>query len=790
MQRSSEDEDEELPGEMAMLKVTHNGREAFVSPQQAEPYPVRLFDAVKQQKYASIHAKRTRCGRLQIYFGWCFAVMTITAIVVTITWQSCGAFTNAFTQLELGNGNFTEMVRNFRLIAAEVYPAMNQSADVCEDAYNWGCGGFIESVDLGTDRSSITKAFYELDKANLGLLLEVIDDEWPTITPYFRSCNESFELGNFSSVLMPLYQLIYNSSSKDILFSNIARLRNDFGVDISGFAFDFQVSIDVYDPTTRIPTLWQGGVTLPGSEYYAATGSPIDQQSYLRFITSLFSLSPNPISSEDANSIFIYERTVSGILLGPEQFETPAELYNKVEWTRFFPMVSREIATYANALSAMPASQKTFFNLGTPSYFVKYADVMRSTSLGVLKNVALYTLFKKTYALMATQYYEADRQLSLLLNGISHSSGSARELGCLYTVVEDLELLMGHYFVQKAGIDEVYKEHVAELIELHVLAFENRLKANPWMDASTRISAQAKLEAMRRQVCYPDDWSEVLDFEQQLGLPLSPVAFFNNSLRIAQLYDRSSFAHLGKLVDPNEWSVGYSMLESKRRESPEVVNAFYSPDLNRITIPAGIARPPFLYSYTWRRAPLSAIYGGLGTVIGHEITHGFDNQGRKYGPDGGLLNWWTSAAEQQFSIAAQCIATSRSMLETQVSGLYVNGLLTLGENIADLGGIETALDAMLAKKATLSESELADYEDAIRIVFPALDDTQLFYLFFIQNWCAKSTNEAVHALVASNPHAPAAERVKGTLRDTPRFATAFGCSVGSEYSPRSHCSIW
>jgi len=574
------------------------------------------------------------------------------------------------------------------------------------------------------------------------------------------------------------------------LFSNIAKLRSDFGVDISGFAFDFQVSIDVYDPTTRIPTLWQGGVTLPGAEYYSATGSPIDTQAYVRFISSLFSLSPNPINADDANAIFQYEKSMTGILLSPDQYEATSEIYNKVEWARFFPMVSREIAQYANNLTIMPANQKTYFNLGTPTFFVRYADLIRGTNLNVMKNVAIYTLFKKTYPLMGTQYYEAAKQLTLLLNGITHSSPTARELSCLYTVVDDLEILMGHYFVQKAGINEEYKEHVTELIDFNMKAFENRLKNNQWMDTSTRISAEAKLAAMRKQVCYPDDWSEVLDFEQQLGLPLNPLRFFNNSLRISNLYDRDSFNQLGKLVDPNEWSVGYGFLPSRQQESPEVVNAFYAPDLNRITIPAGIARPPFLYSYTMRKAPLSAIYGSFASIINHEITHGFDNNGRLYGPDGGMLNWWTTLSVQKFSISAQCIVTARSMLETQVVGLYVDGALTLGENIADLGGVETALDAMLAKKASLTETETIDYESAIRTVFPKFDDTQLFFLFFIQNWCEKSTNEAVHALVASNPHAPAAQRVKGTLMDVPRFAQAFQCSVGDPYNPTSHCSIW
>ena len=763
-------------------------------PVAVEMVDVQAPNFAPPKKRVRFAEQRTRCKRMQIYIGWCMLTCIVFAIVIAMTWQACGAFSDTMAQLDVGNANYTDMVRHFRAIAADVYPTMNRSANPCIDAYEWACGGFLANTELGPGESRITKSFSELEEANLDLLRLVIEDEWPIVTPFFRSCNESYELGNFSSVLWPLYDLINSSNTSRALFVHLALLRSRYGLDTAGFAFHFDPTINIYLPTERLVGLWQGDVTLPSAHYYNPATSPIDLQAYRRYIVALFALSPTPISADDAGQIVAYEAALSDILLSAEAADEPAELFNKIEWSRLHQMVPSAIAAYIDTLDLMTPSQRTFFSLGTATYFIRYQDLLVTTPFAVLKNVALYTLYKQTYPLMASQYSQAARELSSLLNGVKHRNDD-RELACLYTVTNDLELLMGHYFVQKAGIDNEYKEHVADLISFHIDAFYARLQSNKWMDATTRIAAEAKLNAMRRQVCFPDDWSDVLEFEQRLLSPLRPDAFFNNSLRLKRINDLQAFAQLGQPVDPNEWEVGDSMLLRnsmllRSSESPEIVNAFYSPSLNRITIPAGIARPPFLYSYTWRQAPLSAIYGGLGAVIGHEITHGFDNNGAEFGTDGALSNWWTTASEQQFAIATQCVATSRSQLETQVPGLYVNGRRTLGENIADLGGVETALDAMRSKWASLSESERTDYSSALKTAFPDLDETQLFFLFFIQDWCEKATDESVEALVESNPHAPAEARVRGTLADIPRFAMAFQCKSGDPYNPPDRCTVW
>jgi len=756
------------------------------------PYGEKPTDTKRRNKFQQMTQRSERCKRIQVYVGACMLTTIVFGVVIAITWQACGAFEETITQLDIGNTNYSSMVKAFRPIADDVYATMNISANPCIDAYNWGCGNWLDRTELSDDISRITKSFSALERANLELLEQVIADEWPIVTPYFSSCAVGFELGNFSNTLQTPYELIYNCTQKVQVFERMAQLRTEYGFDISGFAFSFSPTVNVYEPSKRLAGFWQGDVTLPSPHYYDQSTSPIDIEAYKRYITSLFALSPNPIHADDARAVFNFETIMTLIMLTNDEANTKNELFTKHPWSKMKDLLPSELVAYVNALELMPADQKSEFSLGTPSFFVKFIDLLQTTTLPILKNMALYTLFKQAYPLMGSTYQQAAKELSLLVNGVKHKSNSnSRELACLYKVTNEMELLMGHYFVQKAGINAEYKQHVAELIAFHVEAFNERLQRNTWMDATTRIAAEAKLAEMRRQVCYPDDWSEVLDFEQRLGAPMRPNDFFNNTMRIRSLFDHKAFEQLGQPVDPDAWSFGallYPLWE--KSESPEIVNAFYSPNLNRITIPAGIARPPFLYSYTHRNAPLSAIYGGLGTVIGHEITHGFDNSGSAYGKDGALTNWWSPVAQTQFAIDTQCVATARSQIETQVEGLYVNGVQTLGENIADLGGVETALDAMLAKRASLSESERTNYDTALRTVFPDLTDTQLFFLFFIQNWCEKATDESVSALIESNPHAPGAARVRGTLSDMPRFATAFQCKAGDPYNPSDRCTVW
>jgi putative endopeptidase len=742
---------------------------------------------VQQAHFLPTQKKSVRRGisikRFRLYIGYCCSVLIIFGIVLTFLFLKYDTLSSTFSTFDLKNHNYSVLVNNYDVIATQMFAAMNVSANPCEDFYNYACGNWMANTNLGTDTARMTKAFSAVESSNLALLQQILEEDWPAVTPYFRSCNESYQLGNFSSIF-PFYQQLENASTSDDLFKSMAMLRTVNGLDLATFAFTFAPIADLYNPTVRIATVSQATLPLPGPDYYIPSIGLINEQEYYRYIISMFALSPHPIGIDEAIAIYAYEAAVSKLLVNGNRAQDPSQLYRKVQWGDMRNFLPREVMVYLINFNLIPTKQMNNLNIETLDFFTAYNDLLRGLDFKILKNVALYSLFRSTYPLLGAQYYDTQKGLYSMLEGVSHKAQSlaAREKMCVSVVATDLKLLMGHYFVKAAQIDETFKQHVNDIIENLQAAFAIRIENNTWMDAMTKSSAEGKLSAMRKQICYPDDWNGALEFEQNLGAPLDAKNFFSNALRLSFTTDKMAFNSLGRLINPNEWSFD--------AESPAIVNAFYSPDFNRITIPAGITRPPFLYSYTWRNAPFSSIYGGIGAVVGHEITHGYDNLGRRFAADGAYVNWWTIASDNAFSVAAQCVSNFYDHLETQVPDLYVDGALTLGENIADMGGLETAFDAFLAEKALLNDVDHTDYENALSYVFPKLSDAQLFFIFYAQNWCEKATDDSVRELVESNPHAPAAQRVKGVLMNMPRFAETFSCGTGNGYVPPDRCKVW
>lgn len=724
--------------------------------------------------------------QMKLYICYFAVVLAVFGVVLFFVLGKYESLTNTLSTFDLKNHNYSTLVNSYSLIALQMFASMNQTADPCTDFYDYACGGWRSSIQLDSETSRITKAFSAIQSQNIDVLMKIINDDWPVITPYFISCNESYQRGNFSTI-MPIYERINKANTTDLLFRELALIRSDTGFDLSGFAFAFQPIPDIYTPSVRIPALDQATLTLPGKDYYSNSLGLINVQEYYRYIISLFALSPHPIGIDEAISIYSYEAAVASLMVAGDRANDPSQMYRKVRWIELMNTLPREIVIYLNSLSILPGNQRTYITIENSDFFGPYTTLLRSLPLPTLKNIALFSLFRHTYPLLGPQYFDTQRGLSSLLLGVTHKlqTTAVRERMCVAVVQSDLELLMGHYFVNAVGIDETFKANIRTLTNSIQTAFSKRLDSNSWMDTLTKSAANGKLTAMHEQICYPDDWKYIVEFEQRLGAPMKLDNYFENAQRITALYDKQSFDKLGTPIDPNSWAFYRTF-----KESPSVVNAYYSPDFNRITIPAGITRPPFLYSHTWKHAPLSSIYGGLGAVIGHEITHGFDNMGRRFAADGAFANWWSTASDSAFSIAAQCMVNFYSSLETQIPNVYVNGDRTLGENIADLGGLEASYDAFLTETSKLNEVERVDYTGALDYVFPKFSDSQLFFIFYAQTWCEKATDDAILEQVESDPHSPNANRVQGVLMNMPRFAETFNCPAGSAYYPPDRCKVW
>jgi predicted metalloendopeptidase len=279
------------------------------------------------------------------------------------------------------------------------------------------------------------------------------------------------------------------------------------------------------------------------------------------------------------------------------------------------------------------------------------------------------------------------------------------------------------------------------------------------MDEATRAAARTKKGTLTFRIGYPDAWRDYSD------LAVARTSHFDNSIAAMRFESARQLAKVGKPLDRQDWSW-----------NPQVVNAGYHPLRNDHTYPAGILQPPFFH----KDFPAAMNYGAIGYVIGHELTHGFDDQGRKFDSEGRLSDWWTPAAVTGFEERAACIREQYAGYEIE-PGVKVNGELTLGENIADNGGLKQAWAAF--------QRYQGEHPDAAKGV-GSLTADQLFFVSAAQVWCTESSPEFLRMLVATDPHSPSTFRVSGPLVNHPAFAQAFSCAEGKPMNPPQKCTVW
>jgi putative endopeptidase len=281
-----------------------------------------------------------------------------------------------------------------------------------------------------------------------------------------------------------------------------------------------------------------------------------------------------------------------------------------------------------------------------------------------------------------------------------------------------------------------------------------------WMSPETKVKAIQKLDLITNKIGYPDKWR---DYSK---LDIKPNDALGNAIRAREFETARQLNKINKPVNKEEWDM-----------SPPTVNAYYDPSMNNINFPAGILQPPF-YD---RSAPREVNYGHIGAVVGHELTHGFDDQGAQFDGYGNLKNWWTPEDKKQFDARTECIANEYSSF-TAIDNLHINGKLTLGENTADNGGIRLAYMAM--------ESWAIHHNINLSKKMGLYTPVQQFFIGYAQNWCTNARPEFIRLIVQTDPHSPDQFRANGVVRNMPEFATAFSCKTGQPMAPANRCRVW
>ncbi len=422
-----------------------------------------------------------------------------------------------------------------------------------------------------------------------------------------------------------------------------------------------------------------------------------------------------------------------------------AALTPHFDWTAYF--------------RAMKSPDFVVVNVRAPEYLRSLDPLIQKNNLNDVKSYLRWKLLTATASTLPAKFVDLNFNFyGKILSGVP--TLKPRWWRCTTTVDNDLGEALGQAFVDKT-FGPASKERISALMDELQISLSEDIREVPWMSEATRSQALLKLKKLTKKIGYPEHW---IDYS---SIRIARDDFAGNSLRASAFAGARDLAKIGKPVDPGEWDL-----------TPPTVNADYEPPTNSINFPAGILEPP-LFSVT---ADDAQNLGGIGVIIGHELTHGYDNNGRRYDADGNLRDWWTAADDAAFQQRAQCFIDEYSSFDF-APGLKGNGQLTLGENIADNGGMRIAyrtLERLLDRTPGAREQRDAN----------GLTPEQRFFMSFGQAWCTNMREEAARNQTLSNEHSLGKFRVNGTVQNMPEFQKAFGCTTGQPMVRVPSCRVW
>ena len=512
------------------------------------------------------------------------------------------------------------------------------------------------------------------------------------------------------------------------------------------------------DPDTNILHISQGGLGLPSRELYLEDNDGARQvrAAYEAHIAGMLALTgvADADAATLAKGVLAFETELATVSKPPAELRDPTKRYFK-EGVKGLEKRARGLdwSGYFEA-SGFPATDQ--LNISTPDFFKGLVAIVDGASAEVRAAYLRYHLVQGLAPHLGPDVEAAAFALAKFTRGVE--SQPPRWERCVNRAMVALPDAVGPGFVEAAfGGDS--KSIADDMINRINAAMEQSFPNLAWMDDETRAAAKGKIAAMTRKIGYPDDW------EPYAGLTLSGDVLAND-LAIKAFKHAQDVAKVSQPVDKAEWHM-----------PAPLVNAYYNPTSNEIAFPAGIMQPPFFGA----GLPQAMNYGGIGAVIGHELTHGFDDQGAKYDAKGMLREWWTPQVRERFDERVACVVDQYNAYEP-LPGVNVNGKLTAGENIADIGGVK---EAYVAYKSWESE----DPSRSAPAVANMTND-QVFFAAWAQNWCHLSTEASVKRRVEGDSHSPGEFRANGPLVNLPEFAAAFSCAEGTPMNPTDRCEIW
>lgn len=522
--------------------------------------------------------------------------------------------------------------------------------------------------------------------------------------------------------------------------------------------FGFFVGQDRKNPQVMVPQLSQGGTSLPDRDYYLKSDPRTQkiQEAYRKYVTTLFTLagSSEDVAKQNAETIFNMEKKLAAAQFSRVEMRDPYRTYNK-----FFLDDLNKVTPTINWKTFLPklkVNGRDSVLVNAPKYFAVADSVLKNTPASDMQTYLQWNILKSAAPYLSHPFVKANFEYNQVLSGQKVMTPRWQRMSSLTdnTVGE----LLGQLYVEKYFKPEA-KARMKEMIANLVKAYEIRIKKLDWMSDTTKQKALDKLNSFSAKIAYPDKWKT---YE---GMNIGPESFFAN-LRSAGAWNFNDMvSQLGKPVDKTRWGM-----------TPPTVNAYYNPVMNEIVFPSGILQFPFFHP----EADDAVNYGGIGAVIGHEISHGFDDSGSQYDKDGALRNWWTKGDLARFKAKAALLQKQFDDYTVQDT-LHVNGKLTLGENIGDLGGLNAAYEAFKMTKQGKSNKKINGFTP-----------DQRFFLSWAQVWRANIRPEAESQLIVTDPHSPGIYRAIGAPVNMDAWYEAFDIKPTDKLykKPEDRIKIW
>jgi putative endopeptidase len=639
--------------------------------------------------------------------------------------------------------------------------AMDRNIDPCADFFAYSCGGWLKKNPIPPDQST-WDTYSKMQDENLVQLRGILEaaavpdpkrnavDQ--KIGDYYATCTDEKAIdAKGADPLKPSLEQIAKISSKAELAGAAAAMIDD------NVLFRFESTQDPHAADQVIANADQGGLGLPDRDYYLKDDAKsVDlRKQYLAHVQKMFGLLGDKPETAAANAqtvMRIETELAKGSMTRVERRD-PKALDHKMTSAEFEKIAPAFQWQVYFAKVGMPSLAS--LNVSSPGFFKTLSDTLEKESLADWKTYLRWHLVHSNASHLSAPFLNENFAFyGRTLRG--QEVLQARWKRCTESVDGYLGEALGHAYVEKYFSPEA-KQRAQKIVKEIEVAMEQDINSLPWMSAATKQQALAKLHGMANKIGYPDKWRDYSKLEIIRGDELGNVE------RARKFEFDRQLAKIGKPVDRGEWGM-----------TPPTVNAYYDPQMNDINFPAGVLQPPAFDP----KSDAAPNYGDTGGTVGHELTHGFDDEGRQFDAQGNLRDWWTPEDGKEFEKRASCISDQYSSY-TIIDDVKINGKLTLGEDVADLGGL---LLAYMAWKADTADQTLDPID--------GLTPEQRFFVGYGQSWCGQSRDETKRLRATVDPHSPEKYRTNGVVSNMPQFQEAFHCKAGSPMVNQNQCRVW